>query len=124
MADKSPEPEFAGDSEESSDASVVLALTTWPADRAADALAHDLVSRRLAACVNILPAQRSIYRWNDAVDQADEHQLLIKTTLARLHDLEDAVRAAHPYDVPEWLVLPVSGGSEAYLGWVRASCSL
>jgi periplasmic divalent cation tolerance protein len=119
MTHKSKGPDFARDS--SDQAHVVLALTTWPADRPADAFARALVDRRLAACVNVLPLQRSTYRWQGTVEAAEEHQVLMKTTRARIGALEHAVRDLHPYEVPEWLVIDVAGGSESYLRWVRES---
>ena len=62
----------------------VIILTTFPADQNADAFAHALVAERLAACVNVLPAMRSIYTWKGAVESADERQIVIKTTAARV----------------------------------------
>ena len=121
MTHKSEAPDFAGDSNDPTSSGVVLALTTWPADRPADAFARALVDRRLAACVNVLPIQHSTYRWQGGVEVAEERQVLMKTTRARIGALEDAVRDLHPYDVPEWLVLDVAGGSDHYLGWVRES---
>ena len=123
MADKNEAPASAVEPTATSAEAVMIALTTWPVDQPADSLARDLVARGLAACVNILPAQQSIYRWQGAVEQSEECQLLIKTTRARLPELERAVRAAHPYDVPEWLVIAVASGSAAYLAWLRASCA-
>lgn len=97
----------------------VLVLVTWPADRPADALARTLVDERLAACVNVLPEMQSVYRWEGAVQQDAERQLVIKTTADRLEALEARVAALHPYQVPEFLVLPIAGGSDRYLEWMR-----
>ena len=99
----------------------VVALTTVPADFDATSLAQDLVASGLAACVTILPGVTSIYTW-DGVPQVDrEQQLVIKT----LSDVTDAVFAVlqerHPYDVPEFIVLPIVDGSEEYLAWVEKS---
>ncbi len=99
----------------------VLVLTTVPADGDADALARTLVTERLAACVNLLPAMTSHYRWEGAVEQAAERQLLIKTTTAGVDRLQARLEVLHPYDVPELLVLPISGGSQPYLQWLAAS---
>lgn len=121
IPDKGQTPENAGTSTTPDD-TLVLVATTWPADADVDAVATALVRDGLAACVSVLPPQRSIYRWQGTVEQADERQLLIKTTQARLDALSAAVHAAHPYDVPEWLVLPVTAASEAYGAWVKASC--
>jgi len=99
----------------------VVVLATFPADGDAETLASTLVEERLAACVNVLPVMRSLYRWQGAVDKADERQLIIKTTAARIPDLEARLKALHPYDVPEFLVLPVSSGSHDYLAWLADS---
>ena len=96
-------------------------LTTYPIDGDADRLAKALVDERLAACVNVLPPMRSIYTWKGATEQADERQLVIKTSRHRLRDLEIRVRELHPYDVPEFLVLPILEGSRDYLSWVADS---
>lgn len=98
---------------------VVIVLTTWPEDERAAVVARELVEARLAACVTRLPRHQVVYRWQDAIEQAEEHQWVIKTTARTLDALWAAVRAAHPYDTPEWLVLTVDSGSDAYLSWVR-----
>ena len=97
----------------------VIVLTTLPIERDAETVASQLVEEKLAACVNILPAMRSVYRWKDAVEQADERQLVIKTSAACVKELETRVRALHPYEVPEFLVLSVAEGSHDYLDWLR-----
>ena len=96
----------------------IIVLTTYPIDTDADSLAATLVEERLAACVNILPPMRSVYRWKDAIERADERQIVIKTTKARLTALEARIRTLHPYDVPEFVVLPIESGSAAYLSWL------
>lgn len=98
---------------------VVIVLTTWPEDDRAIAIARALVEARLAACVSRLPRQRVVYRWHGAIEEAEEHQWVIKTTASALDALWTAVRAAHPYETPEWIVLTAAGGSDAYLQWVR-----
>lgn len=102
--------------------SVVMVLTTLPADADAEELAANLVTDRLAACVNILGPMRSVYRWRHEVERADERQLVIKTTAACVTALEARVKELHPYEVPEFLVLPVEGGSATYLAWLQESC--
>ena len=97
-----------------------LVLTTWPADAPVAALARAIVEARLAACVHVLAAGRSTYRWEGALEEADEQQVVIKTTRARLAALEAHVRAAHPYALPEWLVVDVTGNPD-YLAWLDAS---
>ena len=100
---------------------VVVVLTTLPADADAAAFGRTLVEARLAACVGVVGELRSIYRWNDAVQDALEQQLIIKTEAAAVEALKACVAALHPYDVPEFLVLPASDGGGAYLTWVRQS---
>jgi periplasmic divalent cation tolerance protein len=101
---------------------VVLVLTTFPDDHDPQVLrmlAADLVSAGHAACVSVMGPMESTYRWEGKVAVAVERQLVIKTTGDRVAALHEAVTAAHPYDVPEWLVIPVTGGGDAYLAWVR-----
>lgn len=98
---------------------VVIVLTTWPDDERAASVARQLVDARLAACVTRLPRHRVVYRWQGAIEEADEHQWVIKTTASALDALWVAFRAAHPYETPEWIVLTAAGGSDAYLQWVR-----
>ena len=100
---------------------VVIVLTTWPDHDSAAAVARQLVEARHAACITRLPRHTVVYRWQGAIEEADEHQWVIKTTAAALERLWAAVRAAHPYDTPEWIVLTAAGGSAAYLQWVRES---
>jgi periplasmic divalent cation tolerance protein len=98
-----------------------IVLTTMPADADHESFARALVEGRLAACVNILPEMRSIYRWQGHVEDAREHQMIIKTTRERLGALEERIRALHPYEVPEFIVVSVAGGSDDYLGWISDS---
>jgi periplasmic divalent cation tolerance protein len=99
----------------------VIVLTTWPASRDAAELAHALVSERLAACVNVLGEMQSTYRWRNAVEVEPERQLVIKTTPRQLEALQQRLGQLHPYDVPEFLVLPVTSASDAYMRWLDAS---
>ena len=99
---------------------IVLVLTTVPDDDRADAMARILVDERLAACVNVHGPMRSTYRWNQKVERDAERQLVIKTTRDRLPDLEKRLKALHTYELPEFLVVAIEGGSAAYLGWVAA----
>lgn len=96
----------------------LLVITNLADTASAQKLARALVEQRLAACVNMLPAVQSIYRWNSAVEEAAEVTLLIKTTTARYAALEEAIRALHPYELPEVIAVPVSAGLPAYLGWI------
>ena len=97
---------------------VLLVLTNVPDEVTAHAIARGVVEGRLAACVNVLPAVRSIYQWEDKVEEAGEVTLLIKSTPGRYAALEAAIREAHPYDVPEIIAVPVTAGLPAYLNWV------
>ena len=101
------------------DLDVVVVLVTGPDEKTMSALAGELVGDRLAACVNLIPHVRSVYRWEDEVRRDAETLAVIKTTRGALRELEAAVRDLHPYDVPEFLVLPVEEGSAAYVGWLR-----
>jgi periplasmic divalent cation tolerance protein len=96
----------------------LLVLTNLPDAASARALADHLVSARLAACVNILAPCRSVYRWQGAIEDTEEVPLLIKTTAARYAELEAAIRATHPYELPEVVAVPISHGLPAYLAWV------
>ncbi|MDO8680033.1 MAG: divalent-cation tolerance protein CutA [Acidobacteriota bacterium] len=100
------------------DTQFVLVLTTFPASGNAEQVATQLVEESLAACVNISAPMRSIYRWQGTLERSDELQLLIKTTLVRLPLLEARLKSLHPYDLPEFLVIPVIAGSRDYLFWV------
>jgi periplasmic divalent cation tolerance protein len=97
---------------------VVLILTTVPDDERAEPLARTLIEERLAACVNLHAPMTSIYRWKGAVDRDAERQLIIKTTRARVPALEARIKSLHAYELPEFVVVPVEGGSQAYLEWV------
>ena len=97
----------------------VIVWTTIGSETDGRALAATLVGERLAACVNVLPEMDSIYRWKGAVETERERQLVMKTTAARLPALEARVRELHPYELPEFIVVPVESGSDAYLRWVR-----
>ena len=96
----------------------LLVLTNVPGRAAAERLADLLVEQRLAACVNILAPCRSVYRWKGAVQRDEEHPMLMKTTAERYPALEQALRAAHPYELPEIIAVPVERGLPAYLEWV------
>ena len=98
--------------------STLLVLTNLPDRAAAERLADMVVEKNLAACVNILAPCRSVYRWKGAVQHDEEHPVLIKTTRERYAALEQALRAGHPYQLPEIIALPVERGLPAYLEWV------
>ena len=97
---------------------VLLVFTNVPDRAAALALANTLIEERAAACVNILGACTSVYRWRGALEQAEEIPLLIKTTGARYAALEALIRRVHPYELPEIIAVPLAHGLPGYLQWV------
>lgn len=99
---------------------LLVVLVTAPTSDEAARLARALVEERLAACGNVLPGMRSIYRWEGKVQEEGEALLLLKTTRARFPALRERLLALHPYEVPEVLALPVQAGAERYLAWVGA----
>jgi periplasmic divalent cation tolerance protein len=105
-------------------ADYVIALTTLPADADAAQLARTLVSERLAACVNLLAAMESVYRWEGKIEAETERQIVIKTSRDRVSDLWDRVRELHPYEVPEFVIIPIVDGNEAYLRWIGDSTAI
>lgn len=100
--------------------SIVLALTTLPAEFDARGLAKDLVTARVAACVTIFPSVQSVYEWEGTLEESAEQQLVIKTTRDRVDALWAELKSRHPYDVPEFLVLPVLDGNPVYLKWIAS----
>lgn len=96
----------------------LMVICNVPDETTATHIAHVLVQERLAACVNILPACRSVYRWEGALQESSELSLLIKTTQACYARLQQRLLELHPYDVPEIIALPVAQGLPAYLTWV------
>lgn len=100
--------------------SVLLVLTNLPDRATAERIGDLLIEKQLAACVNILAPCRSVYRWKGAVQHDEEHPLLIKTTAERYPALERAIRAEHPYELPELIAVPVERGLPEYLQWVAA----
>jgi periplasmic divalent cation tolerance protein len=96
---------------------VQIVLSTCPQDQAAK-LAHSLVSQRLAACVNIIDSIRSVYRWQNQIQDEAEALLIIKTSAERKTELFAALAAEHPYETPEIISLPVDATLPAYLHWV------
>lgn len=98
----------------------VVVLITFPADADAGRFASTLVEEGCAACVNVLPDVESVYRWEGRVERARERQLLVKTRSACVERLRRRVAELHPYETPEFLVMPVAGGDPRYLAWVEA----
>lgn len=99
----------------------VVVLLTGPTADTLRAIGGSLVAERLAACVNVLPGVRSIYRWQGAVEESEEALAIVKTTADRLPDLEARVGELHPYELPEILAIEPDGGSTSYLNWIRES---
>jgi periplasmic divalent cation tolerance protein len=102
---------------------VLAVLTNLPDSESAFNLARELVALRLAACANVLAPATSFYRWEGRDEQATEHPVLIKTTGERYDELERAIRARHPYDLPEIIAWPVERGLPEYLDWVEGEVS-
>lgn len=99
----------------------LLILTTTESKSEAEKIAQALVERRLAACVNVIPQIRSIYRWKDKVESAEEFLLLIKTTEENESAVQAAIRELHSYDLPECISILIDGGSAEYLKWIAES---
>lgn len=100
---------------------MVVCLVTAASPEEAQRIARILVDERLAACVNVVPGVRSVYRWQGKVEEADELLLVIKTTRERFEALRDRVVSLHSYQVPEILALPVEDAATAYRAWVVES---
>ena len=98
----------------------LVVMCTVPDASVADSIATALVEARLAACVNRLPGVRSTYRWQGAIERAEEVLLLAKTTRARFPALRDRLVALHPYELPEVLAVEIGSGLERYLGWIAS----
>ena len=98
-----------------------LVLSTAGSVKEARKIAHHLVERQLAACVNIVPQIESIYRWQGTVESSREWLLLIKTTADRFADVRDAIRELHSYDLPECIAIAIDDGSSDYLQWITQS---
>jgi periplasmic divalent cation tolerance protein len=101
-----------------SDEQILMVMSNAPDIATAGTLARSLVDAKLAACVNVLPGVQSVYRWEGKVEQANEVTLLIKTTRRHYPHLQQALVAAHPYDLPEVIAWPLSEGYAPYLHWV------
>ena len=99
----------------------IVILSTCETEEEAQRLARALLDARLAACINVIPRVRSVYRWKGAVETADECLLLIKSSRALFEPLQAAITKLHSYEVPEVIALPVVAGAENYLSWLGAS---
>jgi len=101
---------------------VFLALSTFPDRETAQRVSNQVVTEKLAACANILPAVESIYRWKDKVETGNETLVIFKLGEDRQSAFQEKVRSLHPYEVPEIIFFPVSNGLPEYLHWVADSC--
>jgi periplasmic divalent cation tolerance protein len=97
----------------------IVVLSACPSMEEAQRIARALVEKRLAACVNVIPGIRSVYRWKDAIEDEEEVLLGIKTSRALLKELTEEIERLHSYEVPEVVALPVVDGSERYLAWMN-----
>ena len=95
-----------------------LVLTTCPDTETANRIAEALVKERLAACVNVLPAMQSVYRWRGNIESTSEHLLLIKIRADDYAAVEQRIRTLHSYELPEVIAVPLVGGLAAYLAWI------
>jgi periplasmic divalent cation tolerance protein len=102
----------------------LLACSTFPEIETARRIAQQLVTEKLVACANLIPAVESIYRWQDKVENAQEVLGLFKTTATCYAAFQERLKALHPYDVPEIICLRIEDGLPEYLRWVSAGCSL
>jgi periplasmic divalent cation tolerance protein len=93
--------------------------TTWPDQAAASRAAATLVTERLAACAQVQGPVQSTYAWKGGIEQAEEWYCHLKTTTERLAAIQGRIRELHPYEVPEVIALPIAGGDERYLEWIR-----
>lgn len=100
---------------------VCVVYVTAPSKEVAEHLAGGLVEHQLAACVNIVPGLTSVYRWEGKISKDEEVLLMIKTRHALLKRVTEWVQDAHPYDVPECISVPITGGSHAYMQWLLDS---
>ncbi len=98
----------------------LLIMSNVPDRDTAGRIARELVDIRAAACVNILPAVHSVYRWEGKIEEAAEMTLVVKSTADRYDEVENVIKRLHPYDVPEIIALPITHGLPAYLQWLAA----
>lgn len=97
----------------------LIVFTTYPDYKAASQVAAQLVQQKLAACVNVLPQMTSVYEWKGQAKTETEHLLLIKTAAARFAELEAAIVATHPYELPEIIAAPITSSMRGYLDWIN-----
>jgi periplasmic divalent cation tolerance protein len=101
---------------------VLLALSTFPDRETAQRISNQLVTEKLAACANILPAIESVYRWKGKIETGNETLVFFKLSEDRQSAFQEKLRSLHPYEVPEIIFVPVSAGLPEYLRWVINNC--
>ena len=101
---------------------VLLALSTFPDRETAQRIANQLVTEKFAACANILPAVESIYRWKGKIESGNEALVFFKLSEDRQSAFQEKLRSLHPYEVPEIIFVPITGGLPEYLRWVVENC--
>ena len=101
---------------------VLLALSTFPDQETAREISNELVTKKLAACANILPGVESIYRWKEEIESGNETLVLFKLSEDRQSAFQEKLRSLHPYEVPEIIFVPISSGLPEYLRWVTENC--
>lgn len=106
--------------DESATRSSILVLTTLPDQAQAEALARELLTARLAACIQIGATVQSLYHWRGQIETASEIPLAIKTRTGLYARVEETIRRRHPYELPEIVAVPISCGLPAYLDWIAA----
>ena len=103
---------------------VLLALSTFPDAETARKISNQLVTEKLAACANIFPGVKSIYRWKGEIENADETLVFFKLNADRQAAFQEKLRSLHPYEVPEIIFVPLAGGLPDYLRWVSENCAI
>lgn len=101
----------------------VIVLVTTASKQEAEKIAQQLLNEHLVACANIIGPVSSLFHWSGKIERAEEYLMLLKSREGLFEKLAETVKALHSYEVPEILVLPVSGSSEAYLNWLRSCLS-
>lgn len=120
---KTPEPGYRDPYAGDVDATPVVVITATDDHSVAEAIARGSVDLRLAACAQVTGPMTSVYRWHGAVESAQEWRVECKTTMARVPSLTEYIVEQHAYDLPEVIVLPIAGGSAAYLDWISTETS-
>ena len=99
----------------------IIILTTVSSKKEAEIIGSKLIDKELAACVNIIPNIKSIYRWEGKINKDSEYLLIIKTVKRAEEDVFENIRKLHSYDTPEMISIPITGGEKSYLNWLSKS---